>query len=207
MKFASLAVVAMIVPLSCFGQLDPSIPLRFKPTIPLNPPANVLELQQVKLQQQQIELQRHQLEQVQREDTERQRTTPAARYIPPPPAVNPVPSFDMNGMKSSGLFNGRLWMRLPAEERTFLLAGSADSLNFATLAGDYKEPLGLIFPASSTFNELAQGLDRIYAEPENARIPISFALRVFQWKVSGAKEADVTERLRVLREDFAAQAK
>ena len=40
--------------------------------------------------------------------------------------------------------------------------------------------------------------------PNTLRTPISFALVVFQMKVSGAKEVDITERLRMLREAFAA---
>ena len=206
----AIGIIALLAAVPCFGQLDPSIPLRFE--MPPPPPQpDILDtyrrVQQIKLQQQQIEENQRQAAELARlaqEERARKKTPIApAPHVPPPPVVTPVPLVDLDSQKSIGLYNGRHWQWIPADERLTWLDGYAESLTFAVLAWHYKEPPAATFPASSTFKEIAEGLNVIYAAPENARIPIALALGVFQMKVSGAQEVDIAERLRRLREAFA----
>jgi hypothetical protein len=94
------------------------------------------------------------------------------------------------------MFNGRWWSAMGEDGKILFLTGYTE--HFLVSNCDDKT-----FPQKATFTEMASGLNRIYAAPENARIPIAFVLRVFQMKVSGAKETDIVERLRTLREAFA----
>jgi hypothetical protein len=160
---------------------------------------------QIRLMQAETEQRRAETERIQSELNQPPAQPVAAPYIPPPPVVM-VPNASLPAaQKSEGLLNGRYWNAQSAESRVDFIVGYSEHLTIAEATG-WKEEDGTYFPHSPvSFGEIAKGLNRIYDAPENLNIPISFAIYVFQLRVTGKSEPYIAVRLEYLRNRYSAQ--
>lgn len=90
---------------------------------------------------------------------------------------------DGDNQTTGGRWNGRLWTFMEHSERLGFALGYCDASSAC--------------PSQTTNGELVKGIDRFYQEPENLRLPIATALRVFTMKVAGAKASEIEEVMRV----------
>jgi hypothetical protein len=99
-----------------------------------------------------------------------------------------------------GRSNCRNWNRLSDDQAIFYVAGLNDGM--VTLSLDVPAAntrLDKYFQPDITLGEIQKGVNEICAQPENANIPVIFAVRAFTSKAHGAKPQDVEEYLRGLR--------
>ena len=106
----------------------------------------------------------------------------------------------------SGTFhfrNGRYWNRLSKAEKLVYLLGLADAVTAvsATTSDTYenfKKATGLYF-GEATYGEVIDGLNALYAEPENRQIAILDGMIWYQLKARGATAAGLQQALEKLR--------
>jgi hypothetical protein len=74
-----------------------------------------------------------------------------------------------------------------------------DKVAAATKAIESSRSLAWYFPDKMSYGELMKGIDQLYENPENIRLPIRDALEVFTRKANGATQAQIDDVLAARR--------
>jgi hypothetical protein len=82
--------------------------------------------------------------------------------------------------RTRGLVNGRFWTILHYDTKLFFIIGFCEGAASADVC-----------PPQSEFGEIVKGIDRLYQEPENLRLPFVDAARIFAMKVTGATATQI----------------
>lgn len=98
-------------------------------------------------------------------------------------------TVDIADERTNERLNGRFWSRLPEEfnhhYKLYFVLGYCES-------GEC--------PVQPNYGEIVKGIDKFYDEPENLRLPIFLAMRVFAMKVAGAKATEIEAVMNAARE-------
>ena len=94
-------------------------------------------------------------------------------------------AVDADNDRSNGHFNGRFWSGLNNNSKAAFILGYCEG------ASDC--------PIQPTFGDIVKGVDKFYQEPENLRLAIRSAIRVFALKVAGANASDIEDAMRFAR--------
>src|SRR6266436_1301392 len=89
--------------------------------------------------------------------------------------------------------NGRFWKALSNEGRLYYVIGFSDGVVSSSL-----EAIATYIP-NATYGETVEAIDRFFAEPENAAIPVRDAVRVFRMKLNGASPERIEEEKAAIR--------
>lgn len=102
---------------------------------------------------------------------------------------------------TSGFTNGRLWLKLTANEKAFFLIGCNDAMLLGSMmvTGDFaKIPDQLKWPELTTA-EIVKELDLFYSEGANGPVPIILAVRYVRHKAAGDTPDQLQQLLASLR--------
>jgi hypothetical protein len=91
-----------------------------------------------------------------------------------------------------GGLNGRFWERLKPSDRLWFIIGVHEGLNITGISE--AATMRLYFP-DIPYGDILKGVDRFYAEPENLRFPVVYALKIFALKVNGATQSEIDKDL------------
>jgi hypothetical protein len=194
--------LVMVACVSFFGvaataQIDPSIPLRVNPPQQFDVIDAMRRAQEIARIRSEIELNRQAAERIALENQQlKQRQTQPRVAIPPPPPVR-VPENASN-IKTSGLYNGRIRKTLDESVKLLWLEVAVNGVLYATAATNTMDKIKTILPGL-TYQETSQALDSFYATPENANIPVVFALQIVTMKAGGVDQDTVTKQTNELR--------
>lgn len=144
---------------------------------------------EAELARSQAQLQKAQAEAI-RLQTERLKTQNQELPEAPVPSSMPPQTAGPTG-SDEGVNNGRTWKSLNWTAKVFYVEGFLDGM---TAAEPSLEKTGE-YVARTTVGELVAGIDDIYNRPENARLMVIIAIRVFTMKVHGVSPALIEERL------------
>jgi hypothetical protein len=101
---------------------------------------------------------------------------------------------------SAGLLNGRFWVARNDGQKVIFIMGYCEAARSGKVPDRHDSPLALAScPTEVTLGDILKGLDRFYQEPENLRLAIRSALRIFAMKVAGASANDIEQELAAAR--------
>jgi hypothetical protein len=104
-------------------------------------------------------------------------------------------------VRTGEMSNGRLWASMSPDIKTMYLTGIKDIL-IATKPPEESQYL----PGRYSVAEITKSIDHFYESPENALIPVVFALRVCVMKFNGASPALIDAVVTSMRKAIAEEA-
>jgi len=210
MKVLSLALLLTVL---APAQIDPTIPLRYRPPQIADPLETMRRVQEIRNMQ--IEAQRQALEadplrmenearakqlaqsddRNQAHEAERQRIERRLEVARQgAPATSPP-----SEAKSAGLYNGRWWKFLEGPYKILWLDTYANGVIYATGVTGDADKVKLLLPFGLTFAEASKALDAFYDVPENGAIPIASALQIVTMKSFGIDQAVIDQQINGFR--------
>jgi hypothetical protein len=104
---------------------------------------------------------------------------------------------------TGGAPNCRFWDASTHDQQVGFVVGYFDA--WAMIGPDTTLKSADYVPTNATYGEMAKGIDAICSAPENARIPIHWALAIFTAKRNGMSEATLSALMEKFRKLSAAQ--
>jgi hypothetical protein len=106
--------------------------------------------------------------------------------------------------KTAGMFNGRFWKTLNADQKAMFLFGYSNGVEAVTIAtstsfDNYKETNSRFWARALTVAEVQSALDTFYAVPENGPIALARAVYVISQRSEGKDEAELQKIVTDLR--------
>jgi hypothetical protein len=105
------------------------------------------------------------------------------------------PCFAGDDEQTAGLMNGRFWHGLAPMAKIAFLIGFKEGI----AAADNHETFKEYFEPAANYGEITTGVDRLYDQPENAIVPVTWILEVFTMKVRGASQTEIDAKLAAYR--------
>jgi hypothetical protein len=97
-----------------------------------------------------------------------------------------------SSMETGGALNGRFWTGLQLDGKRMFLTGYAEGLHVASASDSaYDQIAQTWLPQHGITDDAVKGVDKFYVQPENLRLPIIFAIRVFAMQIAGRPQAEI----------------
>jgi hypothetical protein len=91
---------------------------------------------------------------------------------------------DVADQRTIGHLNGRFWSSVDGNWKLAFIMGFCEAAEC---------------PKQSNYGEIVNGIDVIYHDPENMRLPIGAMMKVFTMKVTGRKATEVEAFMNAIR--------
>ena len=95
-------------------------------------------------------------------------------------------------METGGALNGRFWTGIQLDGKRMFLTGFVEGFHVASAQDSSRGQIDQAWlPQHGIVDDAVKGLDKFYAQPENLRLPIIFAIRVFAMQVAGKPQPEI----------------